>query len=88
MWGLRCRTFLDVDPCLTGACILQGYLTHKKHIPPQTLQKDHTYGPMVVLGGGAVYYERSTPVFQADILGPWHKFVDFEATISPVALIW
>jgi len=41
---------------------LQGYLAHKKHPPPRTLQWDYTYGPIAVLGGGAVSYERGTPV--------------------------
>jgi len=30
--------------------------------PRRTLQKDYTQGPMVVLGGGAVSYERGAPV--------------------------
>ena len=38
---------------------VQGYLPQKKPPPPRTLQKDHAYGPMVVLGGGAISYERS-----------------------------
>ena len=29
----------------------------------RTLQQDYTWGPMVVLGGGAVFYERGTSVF-------------------------
>ena len=41
---------------------LQGYPAHEKHPPPRTLQKDYTYGPMEVPGGGAVSYERGTPV--------------------------
>ena len=41
---------------------LQGYLAHQKHFPPGTLQKDYTWGPVVVLGGVAVSYERGTPV--------------------------
>ena len=41
---------------------------------------------MVVLGGGAVSYERGTPValsrsvdrnFEVDVLGVWYKFVNF-----------
>ena len=40
---------------------VQGYLAHKKQRPPSTLQYDYTQGPMVVLGGGAVSYERGTP---------------------------
>ena len=41
---------------------LQGFLAHKKLPPPRTLQYGYAYGPMVVLGGGAVSYERGTPV--------------------------
>ena len=40
---------------------LQGYLAHKKQRPPRTLQKDVAWDPMVVLGWGAVSYERGTP---------------------------
>ena len=40
----------------------QGYLAHKKQRPPRILQEEHTYGPMVVLWGGAVSYERGFPV--------------------------
>ena len=36
----------------------QGYLAHKKTPLPGTLQYAHALGPMVVLGGGAVSYER------------------------------
>ena len=31
---------------------IPGYLGHKKHHPPRTLQKDYTWGPMVVPGRG------------------------------------
>ena len=41
---------------------VQGYLAHKKLQPPRTLQEDCALGPMVALGGGAVSYERGTPV--------------------------
>ena len=41
---------------------VQGYLAHKKHPLPRTLQWDYTLGPLVVLGGGALSYERGTPV--------------------------
>ena len=40
----------------------QGYLTQRKQRPPRTLQEDYAYVPMVVLRGGAVSYERGTPV--------------------------
>ena len=42
--------------------LAQGYLAHKKHPPPRTLQKGYTGGPMVVLGGNAFSYERGTTV--------------------------
>jgi len=41
---------------------LQGYLAHKKHPSPRSLQQDYTQGLMVVLGAGAISYERGTPV--------------------------
>ena len=41
---------------------VQGYLAHKKHPTPNTLQQDYTQGPMVVLGGGAVSHEQGTHV--------------------------
>ena len=30
---------------------VQGYLNHKKHPPPRTLQKPYASGPMMILGG-------------------------------------
>jgi len=41
---------------------LQGYLGHEQHFPTRTLHQDFTQGPMVVLRGLAVSYERGTPV--------------------------
>ena len=41
---------------------VQGCLAHKKQRSPRTLQQDYAYGPMVVLKGGAVSYERSSQV--------------------------
>jgi hypothetical protein len=41
---------------------LQGYLAHKKVQPPRTLEKAYAYGPVPILGGGAVSYEQGTPV--------------------------
>jgi len=38
--------------------LVQGYLAHKKQRPPRTVQQEYAQGPMVVLWGGAVYYER------------------------------
>ena len=38
-----------------GASLIQGYLAHKNHPPPRTLQKDYTQGHMVVLGGGLFF---------------------------------
>jgi len=40
---------------------MQGYLAHKKQRPSRTLQQEYAVGPMVVLWGGAVSYERGTP---------------------------
>jgi len=51
-----------------GACKLhriQGYLAHEKTPCPTTLQSPCACGPTVVLGGGAVYYERGNPVAEA-----------------------
>ena len=42
-------------------CEVQGYLSHKKQRPSSALQWDYAYGPMVVLGEGAVSYEQGTP---------------------------
>ena len=42
---------------------VQGYLVHTKHHRPRTLQQDNAEGPTVLLGGGAVSYERGTPVW-------------------------
>ena len=47
---------------------LQGYLAHQKHLPPRTLQQDYPSGPRVVLGGGAVSYERGTPLGEPLVL--------------------
>jgi len=44
---------------------VQGYLAHKKLRPPGTLLKDYAWGPMAILGEGAVSYERGTPVQHA-----------------------
>ena len=41
---------------------LQGYLAHKKQRFPRTLEQDYAWGSMVVLRGGAVSYERGTPL--------------------------
>ena len=35
-----------------ATCGVQGCLAHKKQQSPRTLQKDHTKGPKVALGGG------------------------------------
>ena len=52
-------------------CSLQWYFAHKKQPPPGTLHRtlhsrDFFQGPMMALGGGAVSYERGTPVRQHD----------------------
>ena len=46
------------------ATALQGYLAHKQQRQPSTLQYDYIYVPVVVLGGGAVSYERGYPVLR------------------------
>ena len=50
----------------------KGYLAHEKHSPPRTLQWDHAYGPTMVLGGGVVSYEWSTP---APRIGMWRSAI-------------
>jgi len=50
--------------------VLQGYLVHKKTLPPRTLQQDYAEGPVVVLGGGVVSYERGSPVHLVLTLAP------------------
>ena len=42
---------------------VQGYLAHKKQPLPETLQQDYADGPLVVLGGSALAYERGTHVW-------------------------
>ena len=41
---------------------LQGYFAYKKRPPRRTLQSDHAYAPMAVLGGAAIPDERGNPV--------------------------
>ena len=41
----------------------QWYLDYKKQRPPRTLPYAYAYGPMGVLGGWAVSYERGTPLW-------------------------
>ena len=43
-------------------CPVQGYLAQKKPPPRRTLQYDHAWGVMGVLGGWAFSYERGNPV--------------------------
>ena len=53
----------EKEPRVTGLILfIQGYLAHKKQRPPRTLQQEYAQGPMVVLRGGAVSYQRGTPV--------------------------
>ena len=69
------KSTTDVDVCprdiapscpfgvsIAGLWGVEGYLTYKKTPPPRTLQETYAYGPSAVLGGGAVSYERGTPV--------------------------
>ena len=41
---------------------LQGFIAHKKQRPSTVLQQACAQGPVVALEGGAVSYERGTPV--------------------------
>ena len=41
---------------------VQGYLTHKKTVPPRNLLSAYSWGPEVVLGGETVSYERGSLV--------------------------
>ena len=62
---IEARTWLAVcvANCSTVVHVpVQGYLAHKRPPPPRTLEKASALGPSVVLGGGAVSYERGTPV--------------------------
>ena len=45
---------------------VQGHLAHKKPPPNRTKQLAYAQGPMVVLGGGGLPYDRGTPVI-ADV---------------------
>jgi len=36
----------------TSQTPIQGYLAHKKQLPPRTLQQDFAWGPMAVLARG------------------------------------
>ena len=42
--------------------MVQRNIAHKKQCRPRTLQQGYAQGPVVVLGGWAVSYERATPV--------------------------
>ena len=65
----KCRnsTASKPDGEKSGNCRVQGYLAHKKLLPPRTIQLDYAQGPTVVLGGGAVSYGRGTPVIEGDL---------------------
>ena len=47
---------------------LQGYLAHKEHHPPRTLQSDYVEGHMVALGKVGISYERGTPVVSVGVV--------------------
>ena len=71
--GCRARgacTVQGIEPFIPAIHnVVHGYLAHKKTPPSRIPQKDYTYGPTVVLGWGAVSYERGTPVgFRASAL--------------------
>ena len=51
-----------VPSLIASGLRVQGYLAHKKHPLHRTIQRDYFQGPMVVLGEGAVFSERGTPV--------------------------
>ena len=61
---------------------VQGYLAHKNPPSPRTLQQDSTLGPMVVLGGGTVSYERGAPVRLAARGGPVEDSVLAGSTVQ------
>ena len=67
-WGIGFRSSRVGETEPYGAEV-QGYLAHKKHLPPRILQEDYTRGPTVVLGGGAVPFERDTPAVGVPVQG-------------------
>ena len=60
---------------------VQGFLAQKKQRPSRTLQKDYAQGPMVVLVGGAVSYERGTPVLGYFIPVQGYRFLVGEISL-------
>ena len=54
---------------------IQGYLAHKKLLPPGTIQQDYAQGPTVVLGGG-VFLMSEVPLYVGAVL------VALKATLS------
>ena len=48
---------------------MQGYLAHKKHPPPGTLQKDFTQGPLAILGGVLSLMSKAS-LYPAPAIGP------------------
>ena len=46
---------------------LHGHLAHQKPPPPRTLRWEHDQGPMGVLEGAAVSYERGTLVVRGHV---------------------
>ena len=74
----------SLQPSYTGIpVILQGYLDLKKQHPPRNLQKDYAQGPMVALGGGAVSYERGTPVHGVESPDPSRVVTSPGAPLAP-----
>ena len=72
-WGGRAVQRLDqalkqgreaaIVGTVQGMCAgVQGYLTHKKTVPPRNLLSAYAWGPTVVLGGETVSYERGSLV--------------------------
>ena len=82
------RRALAIGPALcVGCCALQGYLAHKETHPKGPYSKDHAQGPTAVLGGGAVSYERGTPVHAREYLA--HKKTPIPlGTPWALAYIW
>ena len=46
---------------------VQGNLAHMKLLPPRILPEAYAWSPTVVLGGGALSYERGSPVVRSKL---------------------
>ena len=75
----RLRIFPKSMSFVPGALVLlQGYLADKKTPPRRTLRQAYPEGPMKVLRGVAVSYERGNPVGTSVVL-----FVDRDVQVLP-----